>query len=292
MQPQNFQIQPGAVVLARDGYVGTVEEVIPPAGSGQPEYFVTAANQTGDRLMIPATLIDANSRPGEIYLREIFQTVLQHSKTVPAGVDPRTLLQQPYTPLGYPAANTDLGHDDSRVVVPVTEERLEVGKRPVELGALELHKTVEYFQDSRRIPLTFDQLDVERVPVNRPLETPLEPRYEGDVLIIPVMEEVLVIEKRLMLKEEVRISKRQVVNEQEVNETLRREHLDVAAPDNGLVTVNDRTRPPVAPGPPGQTVPGPGPVVPGAGQTVPPAPLNTATTNQPGESNQLYPDGL
>ena len=91
------------------------------------------------------------------------------------------------------------------------------------------------------MPLSFDQLDVQHVEVNRPLDAPLEPRYEGDVLIIPVMEEVLVIEKRLMLKEEVRISKRQVVRVQQIDETLRREHIELVTPNNDLVTIHDAT---------------------------------------------------
>jgi len=252
MQPQNMQIEPGAVVLARDGYIGTVEEVIPEPGSGQPGYIVTAPNQTGDRLLIPVGLIDPNSQPGEVYLREVFQTVLEHSQTVPVGVDPRILLTQP----SGPAVNSGLP-TQSRLVVPIIEEQLNVSKRTVELGAIELKKTIEQFTDSRRLPLTFDQLDVERVPVNRPLEAPLEPRYEGDVLIIPIMEEVLVVEKRLMLKEEVRIHKRQVIREQEINETLRREHVEVVSSNSGLVTVNDASQPAVAAAPEPQPAPGP-----------------------------------
>lgn len=242
MQSQNMPIEPGAVVLARDGYLGTVEEVIP---ANDTTYFVTAPNTNGERLLVPVSLVDPNSRPDEILLREVFQGVLEQSRTVPAGVDPRTLLPQVsgqtynQPPSGQPL-NT-AGVNDGRLVVPVVEEQLKVDKRMVELGAVELRKTVEEFQDVRNLPLTFDQLDVERVPVNRPLTAPLEPRYEGDVLIIPVMEEVLVVEKRLMLVEEVRIHKRQVVRDQQINETLRREHIEVVAPDNDLVTVKENT---------------------------------------------------
>jgi len=48
MQPNYSQIEPGAVVLARDGFIGTVEQVLP-ASAGQPGYFITAPNQNGDR---------------------------------------------------------------------------------------------------------------------------------------------------------------------------------------------------------------------------------------------------
>ncbi len=284
MQSQNIQIQPGAVVLARDGYIGTVEEVISASGAGQPGYIVTAPNQTGNRLLIPVGLIDPNSPPGEIYLREVFQTVLAHSQSVAAGVDPRTLLSQPSNPA---TAGSGLQTQD-RLVVPIVEEKLTVSKRTVELGALEIQKTVEQFQDSRRMPLTFDQLDVVRIPVNRPLEAPLEPRYEGDVLIIPVMEEVLVVEKRLMLVEEVRIHKRQVVREQEINETLRREHVEVIAPNNGLVTVNDTSQPEAAPAPQPHSVPGQG-VLNHAPPTRP-NPMNTAIPYRPMGNDQPAAD--
>jgi stress response protein YsnF len=57
-------------------------------------------------------------------------------------------------------------------------------------------------------PEYIEKVDVERVPVNQQIESPLRPRYEGETLIIPVMEEVLVVERRLMLKEEIRVTKR------------------------------------------------------------------------------------
>jgi len=240
MQPQYSQIEPGAVVLARDGFIGTVEEVLPAPSAGQPGYFVTAPNQNGERLLVPLDLVDANSQPGEVLLKDVFQNVLQHSRNIPAGVNPRTFLSQTATTSASSAVNTGFA-DQSHLTVPVVEERLEVGKRTVELGSLEIRKTIEEFQDSRRLPLSFDQLDVQHVAVNRPLDAPIEPRYEGDVLIIPVMEEVLVIEKRLMLKEEVRVSKRQVTRVQQVNETLRREHVELVPPDNNLVNINDMT---------------------------------------------------
>jgi hypothetical protein len=99
----------------------------------------------------------------------------------------------------------------------------------------------------------------------------------------------------------VRISKRQEVREQEVNETLRREHLEIANPGNDLVSINDLTAPPVAPGPQSQVSPGSGPVIPGEAPAAPYVPLGTTNPapapvpprpGPSGEANQLYPDGL
>jgi len=48
---------------------------------------------------------------------------------------------------------------------------------------------------------------VERVPVHREVSEPVVVRYEGETMVIPLLEEVLVVEKRLMLKEELRVTK-------------------------------------------------------------------------------------
>lgn len=53
-----------------------------------------------------------------------------------------------------------------------------------------------------------EDCDVKRVPVRKLLDHPVEPRQEGDTLIVPLTEEVLVIEKRLMLREELHITRR------------------------------------------------------------------------------------
>jgi hypothetical protein len=61
-------------------------------------------------------------------------------------------------------------------------------------------------------PLFRENCDIRRVPMKRLLDRPEEPRQEGDTLIIPLMEEVLVLEKRLMLREELHITRRREQN--------------------------------------------------------------------------------
>ncbi len=63
--------------------------------------------------------------------------------------------------------------------------------------------------------------------MNQPLSAPLEPRIEGDQLIIPIMKEVLVVQRQLVLVEEVRVSKRYVTEEHEVREPVRRERVEL-----------------------------------------------------------------
>jgi hypothetical protein len=57
-------------------------------------------------------------------------------------------------------------------------------------------------------PLFSEDVSVDRVPVNRIISGPAQTRQEGDTTIIPVVEEVITIQKRLLLREEVRITRK------------------------------------------------------------------------------------
>ncbi len=57
-------------------------------------------------------------------------------------------------------------------------------------------------------PLFSEEVSVERVPVNRIIDGPAQTRQEGDTTVIPVVEEVITIQKRLFLREEVRITRK------------------------------------------------------------------------------------
>lgn len=61
---------------------------------------------------------------------------------------------------------------------------------------------------TRDEPLFQEDVEVERIPVNRFIDGPVETRQEGDLTIVPVVEEVLTVQKRLLLKEEVHIRRR------------------------------------------------------------------------------------
>jgi len=92
-------------------------------------------------------------------------------------------------------------------VIPVLREELKVSKREVETGRVVVHKTVSERDENVEMLLRRTDVSVERVPVGRTVTEAPASREEGDVLIIPVLEEVLVVEKRLVLKEELHIRK-------------------------------------------------------------------------------------
>ena len=72
-------------------------------------------------------------------------------------------------------------------------------------------------------PTLCEQVEVERVAIDRFVDAPVAVRQEGDTTIIPVFEEVVVVEKRLKLVEEVRLTKRQTTTHQPQTITLRRQ---------------------------------------------------------------------
>jgi stress response protein YsnF len=66
--------------------------------------------------------------------------------------------------------------------------------------------------------LTHVRVEIERVPIDRTVEVAPPTRQEGDITIIPVVEEIVVVERRLVLKEEVRV--RRVSTKEQHRETV------------------------------------------------------------------------
>ena len=112
-------------------------------------------------------------------------------------------------------------------VIPVIAEELQVGRRSVETGRVRVTKLVREQQETVDEPVLAEEVVVERIPINRVVDTAPQPRQEGDTLVFPVLEEVLVVERRLMLKEEVRISKRVSETRQPQTVTLRSEDVKI-----------------------------------------------------------------
>ena len=120
-------------------------------------------------------------------------------------------------------------------VVPVIEETAVVYKERVTTDTVRLHKRVHEDEQILDIPVQTETIEVERVPVDRWIEAPAVVRHEGDATVYPVVEEVLVVEKRLRLVEEVRVTRRQTTRNVRRQIGLRREEIVVereAAPED------------------------------------------------------------
>jgi len=113
------------------------------------------------------------------------------------------------------------------LVLPVIKESVTVQTRLVEKGRVKIRKSVQEHVEVVDPPLRSEEVEVERVTINRVVDQPPPIRHEGDTMIIPLLEEVLVVEKRLMLREEVHVRKlsKEVHDPQEV--LLRNEQVEI-----------------------------------------------------------------
>lgn len=127
------------------------------------------------------------------------------------------------------AFGTDVGEQTQVLSRPLTES----GEGSVTIPLMEETRRVMEREETIDEPLLRESVEVERVPINRIVAEAPPSRQEGDTLIIPVLEEVLVVEKRLMLKEEVRITRTQTEVHQPQAVTLRTEEavIEGIAPD-------------------------------------------------------------
>jgi uncharacterized protein (TIGR02271 family) len=116
-------------------------------------------------------------------------------------------------------------------VIPVIQEDLVAGKRVVETGVTRIKKKIHEREETVDLPLIKGEVQVERVLVDQFVEELPEVRHVGDTLIVPVMEEVLVVEKRLLLKEELHITKVAKTHHDPRKVTLRSEEVRIEHED-------------------------------------------------------------
>jgi uncharacterized protein (TIGR02271 family) len=122
----------------------------------------------------------------------------------------------------------DLSDENRSVlVVPIIEEQVDIHKRKVTTGRVRLTRSVVEREEVIDEPAFRETVEVERVPVNKTLDGPVGVRFEGDTMIIPVVEEQVVVEKRWVLKEEVRVTKQRTRTDEPQHVTLHEQNVSV-----------------------------------------------------------------
>ncbi len=189
--------------------------------------------ENGQKLLVPQSVLAARA-DGSFYLPfalSEFLTASAGSATLTAtatgqasGVTAANIISEQ---AGVQALEHQSRSVEGEIVIPLAEERVAIGKRVVETGKVRITKTVTEREETADVPLISDRVEVERVAVNRVMDTPPEVRREGEVLIVPILEEVLVVEKRLMLREElhIRMTREEIHQPQQV--ILRREDAQI-----------------------------------------------------------------
>lgn len=115
--------------------------------------------------------------------------------------------------------------DEEELRVRRSEEELRVGTREREAGALRVRKRVRTDRERIVVPRKRVEVTVERVPVVEGEAARSE--IGEDEIVIPITEEEVVVEKRQVVKEELRIRKEVVEEAEVVEEDVRREEIEV-----------------------------------------------------------------
>ena len=114
---------------------------------------------------------------------------------------------------------------DTQRTVQLREEELQARKTPVETGSVQLGKDVVEERRSMEIPVTREEVYVERHPVDRrPADRPIS-ETETESIRVPVTEEHVEVDKQPVVYEEVGVGKRVTQDTQHVSDTVRREEL-------------------------------------------------------------------
>lgn len=127
---------------------------------------------------------------------------------------------------------SSLDAEQDEKIIPVIEEKVKVDKKIVEKGKVHVSKQVHEEEVTVDEPFIYEEVDVKRVAMNISLDKKPEVRYEGDTMIIPVVKEEVVVQKRLVLVEELHITKRKVEEHHPQQVTLRKEDVRVERSDN------------------------------------------------------------
>jgi len=152
----------------------------------------------------------------------------ERAGTVTGGVE----RERPISPEreGTAKRGSDRTTYEDEIRVQRSEEELVAGTRKREAGSVKVRKRVRTDRERFSVPKKREEVSVERVPVE-------EGRWrnaseagivdDDDEIRIPIVEEEIVVEKRPMLKEEIRLRKEAVEEEELVEADVRKEEVDV-----------------------------------------------------------------
>jgi uncharacterized protein (TIGR02271 family) len=101
---------------------------------------------------------------------------------------------------------------------PLHVEEISVSRREIKKANVQVALVTGTREQLIDEELTHVRVEIERVPIDRTVEVAPPTRQEGDITIIPIVEEIVVVERRLVLKEEVRV--RRVSTKEQHQETV------------------------------------------------------------------------
>jgi len=191
-----------------------------PASPRSPDVTASDSPQTNNDLVV----VGENGEPYTLLQRSTDNGI----ETLLLGRSDGSQITLPLTDLSWKGAGTwlltDAVRDARGLVIPVVEEQLEVSRERVETGRVRISKSVESREVVVDDPLKRESVRIEHVPINQVVTGDVpQVREEGDVTVIPILEERVVTRTELVLVEEVRIHREHSEYHDPQRVTLRKE---------------------------------------------------------------------
>lgn len=117
--------------------------------------------------------------------------------------------------------------DAHEIVIPLLAEELEIAKQNLVTNRVEIATICREREELVDQLLSHEHVEIERTPFGTTIDRAPKIREEGDTLVIPVVEEVLVVERRLVLKEEVRVRRVRGAERHQERVSVRRQEVVV-----------------------------------------------------------------
>lgn len=138
---------------------------------------------------------------------------------------------------------TDPSLTDNKEHIQLKEEQLDVGTTEVQTGEVTVNKTVNEETQTVDVPVTHEEVTIERHPVTdgTPIDGSLD--LEDETLVVPVNEEQIDVNKRAVVTDEVTVNKETKEDVKQVSDTVRKENLDVQTHGDVTVEGEDDTKP-------------------------------------------------
>ncbi len=214
---QDSIVQPGMTVLDSGGAeIGVVEQVQPSPDGGGTLVLLSGATGAAPLTSDMIESVDGNN----VRLRAGIPTASATSGAQTSQSSSGSSLQGQMQVI-----------DDDVVRVERHEENLIVDKEVAQVDTVRIHKRVVEEPQTITTELAYEEYEVERVPVNRAWKPGDDSfRQEGDVLIVPILGEVVEVMRRKVVVEELRLTKRIRTEQREVTETVRKEVVDLEGP--------------------------------------------------------------
>ncbi|MFL6550040.1 MAG: YsnF/AvaK domain-containing protein [Povalibacter sp.] len=117
--------------------------------------------------------------------------------------------------------------DESERRIPLIEERARVDKQVVERGVVRITTSVREREQLLAADVAHEEVNIERIPVNKEVKDRPQVREDGDVIVIPIVEERVVLVKHLVLVEELHVRRKTVQETVHVPVTVHATEVDV-----------------------------------------------------------------